>query len=192
MISILPIGDVYQDDLGELAAGLQRFLKADVRVLSPEPLPTDQVSRPVRELEMGRSGGAGELQYHVNPFLALARETARSDPDSNRKILAVTDVDLYTEGLNFIFGQAEISGSAAVVATPRLKYHKYWSFLRKSLEPRKVYTDRLLKEAVHELGHTFGLRHCRDRKCVMTFSNSLEDTDFKGTEYCGNCIKKLI
>jgi archaemetzincin len=55
----------------------------------------------------------------------------------------------------------------------------------------KKFQDRMVKEAVHELGHTFGLVHCPDPKCVMYFSNCLEDTDFKGKRYCGEC-KKLL
>ena len=48
-----------------------------------------------------------------------------------------------------------------------------------------------VKEAVHELGHTRGLGHCADPRCVMAFSNSLADTDRKGKEFCARCTYKL-
>jgi archaemetzincin len=35
--------------------------------------------------------------------------------------------------------------------------------------------QRLVKEAVHELGHAFGLNHCENIECVMHFSNSLQN-----------------
>jgi archaemetzincin len=96
----------------------------------------------------------------------------------------VTEVDLYSKGrnnrdLNFVFGQAQILGKAAVISLYRLKGEK------------EVYHLRALKEAVHELGHTMGLRHCHDKICVMHFSDSLDDTDFKEAAFCETCLGKL-
>jgi archaemetzincin len=54
-----------------------------------------------------------------------------------------------------------------------------------------IFRERAVKEAVHELGHTFGLGHCPDSSCVMHFSNCLDDTDRKGKEYCPECRAKL-
>jgi archaemetzincin len=51
--------------------------------------------------------------------------------------------------------------------------------------------SRLVKEAVHELGHTFGLVHCPNACCVMYFSNSLGDTDRKGPGFCSACKARL-
>jgi archaemetzincin len=46
---------------------------------------------------------------------------------------------------------------------------------------------RLTKEAVHELGHTFGLGHCEDWRCVMASSHGVERLDVKGAEFCEEC-----
>ena len=43
---------------------------------------------------------------------------------------------------------------------------------------------RAATEAIHELGHTYGLGHCDNPRCVMWFSNTLSETDRKGTEFC--------
>ncbi len=100
------------------------------------------------------------------------------------KTLGLIDRDLYSEGLNFIFGVA--TSSKAVVALPRLKNEFY------GLEPNKdLFYLRILKEANHELGHCFGLSHCSNSRCIMYFSNSLMDTDKKPTEFCKTCRKKL-
>ncbi|MGH7273362.1 MAG: hypothetical protein ACREIQ_02735, partial [Nitrospiria bacterium] len=50
-----------------------------------------------------------------------------------------------------------------------------------------LFYQRALKETVHGLGHTYGLRHCPDPACVMHFSNSLEDTDQKAWSFCPKC-----
>ena len=54
-----------------------------------------------------------------------------------------------------------------------------------------LFQHRVLKEAIHELGHTLGLSHCGNRRCVMHFSNSLSDTDIKGQDLCLNCRSLL-
>ena len=50
-----------------------------------------------------------------------------------------------------------------------------------------LFRGRADKEAVHEIGHALGLSHCPSSRCVMYFSNSLEDTDRKGMDLCGRC-----
>jgi archaemetzincin len=73
-----------------------------------------------------------------------------------------------------------------VIALIRL-YPKFYG-LR---EDRGKFLQRVVKEAVHELGHTYGLGHCKDQRCVMAFSNSLADTDTKGQAFCQKCRSKL-
>ena len=41
--------------------------------------------------------------------------------------------------------------------------------------------------AVHELGHTFTLRHCPDRTCIMHYCRNEEDVDRKSDELCRYC-----
>ncbi|MFQ6039016.1 MAG: archemetzincin, partial [Candidatus Aminicenantales bacterium] len=58
-------------------------------------------------------------------------------------------------------------------------------------EDRTLFLARCVKEAVHELGHAFGLRHCPNPRCVMHFSNSLLDTDKKTASFCQRCSRIL-
>ena len=107
-------------------------------------------------------------------------------PYSGDRVLGVVDVDIFAPGLNFVFGQADISGKRALISLQRLRQEFYGL-------PRdeNVFRERALKEAVHELGHTYGLRHCPDPTCVMHFSNSLPDTDLKGWNFCPVCQEKV-
>jgi len=98
------------------------------------------------------------------------------------RLLAVTAVDLYVPVLTFVFGEAQLTGACAVVSLHRLREEFY------GLPPREdLLRERLVKESVHELGHTFGLRHCDDWRCVMTSSHAVERLDVKGAEFCFLC-----
>jgi archaemetzincin len=111
------------------------------------------------------------------------------NPGSTTKVLAICDFDAYSDELNFVFGQAHLGGRVAAIYLPRLKDEFY---VRKSDKINNLFEQRVIKESVHELGHTFGLRHCQISKCVMHFSNSLQDTDFKDNEFCDRCNKILV
>jgi archaemetzincin len=99
-------------------------------------------------------------------------------------VLGVTDVDLFIPILTFVFGEAQLGGSAAVVSTARLKE------ALPVADPRLV-IERLAKEAIHELGHAMGLVHCATRDCAMGRSASVRDVDSKRGSLCGSCRAQL-
>jgi archaemetzincin len=97
------------------------------------------------------------------------------------RTLAVTDVDLFIPVLTFVYGEAQLGGDAAVVSTARLA-------VAAGPDPdRALFDSRIIKECVHELGHTFGLIHCDSRACVMARSVNLIEVDAKRTSLCGDC-----
>jgi archaemetzincin len=107
--------------------------------------------------------------------------------ETNSKILIIVDADAYSSGLNFVFGEAFSNGIIAAIYLPRLKQEFY------GLEPNEqLFYERMVKECVHELGHTCGLTHCKKARCVMHFSNSLHDTDIKGRSFCDTCNSQQI
>jgi archaemetzincin len=107
-------------------------------------------------------------------------------PEENCKIIGVTEVDLYVPVLTFVFGEAQVGGKAAVVSSYRLRDELYG--LPKNPERLK---ERLEKEAIHELGHTFGVIHCREPECVMHSYTYAEEIDFKSKDFCGSCAVLL-
>jgi archaemetzincin len=100
------------------------------------------------------------------------------------KVLGVTDQDLFIPILTYVFGEAQLEGAAAIVSTARLGDDV-------DLFGRRVLTERLAKEAVHELGHCFGLRHCQAPGCVMGRSASVRDVDVKGRVPCAECRARI-
>ncbi len=96
------------------------------------------------------------------------------------RLLAVTDVDLFIPILTFVYGEAQLGGRAAVVSTARLHDGRGPS-------GSPLFRSRLLKEGVHELGHTFGLLHCGRGGCVMSRSVNLAEVDAKSDTLCDDC-----
>ena len=107
--------------------------------------------------------------------------------EADERVVGVADVDLYVPRLNFVFGEADVLSRTAIISLCRLRQEYY------GLAPDEpLFLERATKEIVHELGHTFGLGHCANNKCVMHFSNSLADTDVKETHFCDKCRPKII
>ena len=102
---------------------------------------------------------------------------SRLGPWPGCRVLGVCSLDLFVPVLTFVFGEAQLEGNCAVVSYYRLS------------EPERpeLLPERLTKDAVHELGHTFGLRHCDDWECVMASSHSVERLDIKSAHFCDRC-----
>lgn len=138
-----------------------------------------------REFKINLKDAFDPNRVQYNSSLILRQLIMKPPPDAE-KILGVLDVDLFIPILTFVFGEAQLKGIGAVVSAHRLHGQFYGL-----PENREVTTERLLKEAVHELGHTFGLIHCPQPECVMNASTYAENIDQKSAELCFLCQKSI-
>ncbi len=170
-VVLLPLGDVPERMVDKIMAGLTSALGKVVRKRAGGP--------PVAAA-LNRQGG----QHNSTRILELLEAERRAI--GGAKILAIVDVDLYADGLNFVFGEAAPSAAVGVISLWRLNPERMG-------EPgdQRLLEMRAAREAVHEVGHLFGLGHCPDRRCVMSFSNSLPEVDAKGSEFCPACRRLL-
>jgi archaemetzincin len=112
----------------------------------------------------------------------LLKAVAQRKPVDAVKVLGLTSCDLFVPMLSFVFGQAQLGGSAALVSTARLDQAFY------GLPPRRsLLLERTLKTVLHELGHTDGLVHCADRNCAMALATNVGQLDAKEPRYCEAC-----
>jgi archaemetzincin len=170
-ISLLSVGAVDDGVMKMLRSRLSETFRCDVRIHDGTNIPPETYN-PQRK------------QYWSSRILDVLHKLAI--PSEREKYLAITGVDLYVPQLNFVFGEAELEGHLAIISLARLSQIFYGL-----PEDRALFSERAVKEAVHELGHTFGLRHCPEPECVMHFSNSLHDTDRKKAVFCSRCQQLL-
>jgi archaemetzincin len=166
IISLVPIGQIDGDRLELLSEELASRLGAACLI---------QPQREDGEFAYNRARG----QYHSTEILKRLWHHPHAE---SWRILGVTDLDLYIPILTFVFGEAQLGGAAALVSLHRLRPEFYGM-----PQDPELLQARLLKEALHELGHTFGLRHCPDYLCVMSSSHSAERIDLKQPEFCRAC-----
>lgn len=166
-INLLPLGAVDPVLLRRLRQALRKVFRLPVKIA---PL---ALALPLSAWHPGRK------QYHSTELLTYILESFQVNAG---KILGVTMVDLYIPILTHVFGEAQLDGQAALISGFRPR-----GDADGSSPPPLLVWSRLVKLGIHELGHTFGLAHCRDPHCVMGFATNLDKLDQKSTAFCSYC-----
>lgn len=164
-IVISPIGDLDALLLSKVRSGIERVFGYSTMMI---PLLDD----------LGFAFEPLRNQYHSTVVL---EKLSRLTPRQAIRVIAISDVDLFIPILTHVFGEAQLGGKACILSIYRLKES---DALRNDPD---TFHSRILKEAIHEMGHTFGLRHCQDRACIMHYCRTVMDVDRKSRQLCRYC-----
>jgi len=170
-LQLLPVGTVDARLVEWLQQALYEKFRVPAEILSPA-------------LDPAFALHAERQQYHSSEILAAMQRHIGSN---TWRLLGVTGLDLYIPILTFVFGEAQLGGSGAIVSYHRLRQDFYG--LPEDLD---LLANRLLVEAVHELGHTLRLTHCHDYRCVMAPSHAVEWIDIKDSGFCEDCLSRVL
>ena len=159
--------------MGELSTELIEALAAEIERVFDCVTETDTILEDLSfALDQNRQ------QYHSTLILD---QLAANTPHHFLKTLAIAQVDLFIPILTHVYGEAQLGGTACIVSTFRLNES------RSGLNIAPRYIERIVKETIHELGHTFNLRHCPEHTCIMHYCRNEEDVDRKSDELCRYC-----
>jgi archaemetzincin len=172
-IGILSVGQVDSNVINRIQENLNMlFPKTTCALLSETmPIPSEAFNN-------------ARQQYRSDMILSRVHSYADKDKALDQ-VLGIVDADIFVPRLNFVFGEAECPGKAALVSLWRLRPEFYGK-----ASNMELFLERITKEAMHELGHSLGLRHCSNPFCVMYFSNSIFETDRKQSLFCTKCYLK--
>ena len=170
-LQLLPIGSTETALLQWLAESLSDKFHMRAEILSPA-------------LDPGFALHLERQQYHSSELLAGMQRYVNSN---TWRLLGITSLDLYIPILTFVFGEAQLGGSCAVVSYHRLQQEFYG--LPHDMD---LLANRLLVESVHELGHTLRLTHCHHHQCAMAPSHAVEWIDIKDSGFCEDCLVRAL
>jgi archaemetzincin len=165
LIILSPIGEIEASLLTAIEHSIQRIFG----------LPT-QISSLFSDISFAYDNNRN--QYNSTQILS---QLSIFLPENASKILAITDVDLFIPILTYVYGEAQLGGISAI-----LSVHRLTEFTPPINSDAIVY-ERICKEAIHEIGHTFNLKHCKDSACIMHYCRCTEDVDCKTDQLCRYC-----
>ena len=161
-ILIQPFEDVKPKQLTEISENIRKIYPK-IKILKPIKFPQNTYYEP-------------RNRYRADSIIKYLR----TKTPNNCVTLALTNKDIsVTKGKVADFGVMGLGyrpGNACVASSFRLN--------------PKNKNEQFYKIAIHELGHTQGLKHCPDKTCFMRDAEGKNPTN-EEKDFCQNCKKVL-
>ena len=137
--------------------------------------------------------GAFDVTRNQYNAVVLLQELEKLPYAKNGTVIGITSLALFTPDLNFVFSSTKENIGVFTTLYLSYKVQGEQMIFDKDIDATLV-QERIRKTVMRMVGVMAGLRpHLfGDYKCVMRFSNSLEDLDAKGTEWCGSEREKIL
>ena len=177
-IYILPLGkfnSTQQKIITEPREYMQAFFGLPIKTLPQQSLPKKITANDER-----MKGYPARRQIRTGFIMDKILKPAI--PNDAAALIAFTNEDLFPdESMNYVFGQASLDDRVGV-----------WSLARLGEKTdQTTFLKRTLKIAVHETAHMFGFKHCTKYECVMSGTNSIDETDRRPIDACPECMAKI-
>lgn len=169
---IVPVDEIDDQLINNLSYKLGEVFKLNIRIKGWNTIS-----------DIARSEFRFRSMYRSTELLNYFSENV---PEETGKILFITDHDLYSPVFSKFYGEAQLNGKTGILSLFHLKEEN-----RNKIKNKQILLSRVEKEAIHEVGHLFGLIHCSDVNCVMHLSSSINDIDVKSSSFCNHCIDVL-
>jgi archaemetzincin len=161
-ILIQPFEDIKPKQLSEISENIRKVYP-NIKVLKPIKFPENSYYQP-------------RNRYRADSIIQFLKFRT----PKNSVTIGLTNKDISaTKGKIADFGIMGLGyrpGSACVASSFRLN--------------SKNRNEQFYKIAIHELGHTQGLKHCPEKTCFMRDAEGENHTD-EETDFCKNCKKVL-
>lgn len=148
VVTLVTLGRFPRELADAVEQGIRDELQVEVRRIDDRPLPRSAFYAPRHRYRADR------LLEHLHTIVPGARQSTR--------ILAMTSVDISTtKGRVYdwgVFGLGELGGMSCVISLFRLQ---------RNARDAAHLRFRVVTTAVHEVGHTLGLDHCTEPRCLM-------------------------
>lgn len=171
-LSIVPVDEIDSQIINHISYKIEEVFKLRIRTKDWNTIS-----------DIARSEFRFRSMYRSTELLNYFSENL---PDETGKILFIADSDLYSPVFSKFYGEAQLNGKTGILSLFHLKEDS-----GSRMKNKQILLSRAEKEAIHEIGHLFGLIHCRDVNCVMHLSSTIYDIDIKSSSFCNHCTDVL-